>query len=181
MGYLTLILGCMFAQKTTELLRRIRRYKSIGYKVLVINYKHDTRYGTNCIASHDLDTEPSLTVERLDEVPEEQLGEHRVLVIDEGQFYPDLYEKVSVWADRYEDLHIVVSGLDGDAERRPFGEMLRLVPHAEEVMRVSAYCARCKDGTLAHFTKKIAGSGEVLEVGGADKYVPVCRKHFMNF
>ena len=50
MGHLTVLLGCMFAQKTTELLRRIRRFKSIGYNVLVINYSKDTRYGTDVIA-----------------------------------------------------------------------------------------------------------------------------------
>ena len=32
MGYISLIIGCMFSQKTTELLRRIKRYKSIKYK-----------------------------------------------------------------------------------------------------------------------------------------------------
>jgi thymidine kinase len=37
MGHLTVLMGCMFAQKTTELLRRIRRFKAIGYKVLVVN------------------------------------------------------------------------------------------------------------------------------------------------
>ena len=178
MGYLTLILGCMFAQKTTELLRRVRRYRSIGYKVLVVNFAHDTRYGEGCIASHDIDKVPALQVERLSEVPESELGDHKVLVIDEGQFYPDLLEKVADWADRFADLHIVVSGLDGDAERRPFGQMLQLVPHAEEVMRLSAYCSRCADGTLAHFSKKIAGGAEQVEIGAADKYIPVCRRHF---
>lgn len=179
MGHLTVIMGCMFAQKTTELLRRIRRYRSIGYSVLVINYADDTRYGTDCIASHDIDKFPALTVRQLTDVPEETLGTHRVLVIDEGQFYPDLVEKVATWADKYDDLHIVVSGLDGDARRRPFGGLLELIPHAEEVVRLSAYCSTCADGTVAHFSKKIAVGGEQVEVGAADKYIPVCRKHYL--
>lgn len=180
MGHITLIIGCMFAQKTTELLRRVRRYRSIGYKVLVVNYAHDIRYGSNCIASHDIDKVPALAVEKLEEIPESELGNHRVLVIDEGQFYPDLLAKVSSWADRYDDLHIVISGLDGDAERRPFGQMLQLVPHAEELVRLSAYCSVCADGTLAHFSKKIAGSAAQVEIGASDKYVPTCRKHFLT-
>jgi len=56
MGHLTVLMGCMFAQKTTELLRRIRRSKAIGHKVLVVNYVGDTRYGTDRIASHDVDS-----------------------------------------------------------------------------------------------------------------------------
>lgn len=180
MGHLTVIMGCMFAQKTTELLRRIRRYKSIGYSVLVVNYADDTRYGSNCIASHDIDKFPATTVKCLADVPEEALGSHRVLVIDEGQFYPDLVEKVAAWADKYDDLHIVVSGLDGDALRRPFGGLLGLIPHAEEVVRLSAYCTVCADGTVANFSKKIAGNtGIQVEVGAADKYIPVCRRHYL--
>lgn len=179
MGHLTVIMGCMFAQKTTELLRRIRRYRSIGYSVLVINYADDTRYGTDCIASHDIDKFPALTVKQLADVPEEALGSHRVLVIDEGQFYPDLVEKVAAWADKYDDLHIVVSGLDGDARRRPFGSLLELIPHAEEVVRLSAYCATCANGTVANFSKKITGGEEQVEVGAADKYIPVCRRHYL--
>jgi hypothetical protein len=57
MGYISLIIGCMFSQKTTELLRRVRRYKSIGYKVLVVNYIGDNRYGKDCVSSHDKDVE----------------------------------------------------------------------------------------------------------------------------
>jgi len=178
MGHLTVIMGCMFAQKTTELLRLIRRYRSIGFKVLVVNYKHDTRYGEGVIASHDLDTVPAMAVERLGDLDEETVKGYDVVVIDEGQFFGDLYEKVTDWADNSR-LQIVVSGLDGDAERRPFGDMLRLIPHAEHLLRLSSYCAVCRDGTAAHFSKKVAGDkGQLEDVGGADKYLPVCRKHY---
>ena len=40
---LELIIGCMFSGKSTELIRRIRRYQSIGKKVCVINHNADTR------------------------------------------------------------------------------------------------------------------------------------------
>ncbi len=185
MGQLTLIIGCMFAQKTTELLRQIRRYSSIGYRVRVVNYKEDTRYGENCISSHDVDQHPAQCVERLSEL-EGQLGDVDVLVIDEGQFFGDLYECVTRWCDTL-PLHVIVCGLDGDAARRPFGDVLRLVPHAENLMRLSAYCAECRDGTHAHFTLRtvmseadpLRASEEQKAVGGADMYKPVCRRHYL--
>ena len=100
MGHLSLIIGCMFAQKTTELLRRVRRYQSIGYKVLVVNYVADTRYGTNRIASHDKEFEKAVCVERLALLEAEvRSGEYQVLAIDEGQFFSDLFEKITQWAD----------------------------------------------------------------------------------
>ncbi len=179
MGHLTVILGCMFAQKTTELLRHIRRFKSIGFKVLVINYAHDTRYGSNVIASHDLDTVPARSVLHLGEITDEDIAAYDVIVIDEGQFFDDLRTKVESWVDTHEKLQVVVSGLDGDAGRRPFGQMLDLVPLAETVLRLSSYCAMCRDGTAAHFTKKVGGSSDTVEIGAADKYVPVCRRHWL--
>lgn len=181
MGYLSLLLGCMFAQKTTELLRRIRRFKSIGYEVLVVNYVGDTRYGTQQIASHDNESYDARSVSCLEEVRGDiESGRYQVLVIDEGQFFPDLYMCVMSWADRL-PVHILVAGLDGDSERRPFGDMLKLVPLAEEVERLSAFCAVCRNGTPGYFSKYVAGKKEgQVEIGGADRYLPVCRLHFLE-
>jgi thymidine kinase len=183
MGHLTLLIGCMFSQKTTELLRRIRRYKSINYKVLVVNYIGDTRYGNECIASHDKEIEKAACVELLKSVDHlVRSGEYNVIAIDEGQFFKDLYEYVTAWADEL-PVHIVISGLDGTSERTAFGDMLRLIPHAEEVERLSSFCSVCCDGTVATFSKYF---GEVpkdengVAIGGAEAYRPVCRKHFLK-
>jgi thymidine kinase len=178
-----MILGCMFAQKTTELLRRVRRYKSIGYKVLIVNYVGDTRYGKECIASHDKEVEQAVCVEKLKDIETlVRSGQYNVVAIDEGQFFSDLHQYVTKWADEL-SVHIVISGLDGTSERAPFGDMLRLIPHAEEVERLSAFCAICRDGTVAVYSKYCANipkdeSG--VAIGGMETYKPVCRKHFLN-
>jgi len=178
MGHLTVLLGCMFAQKTTELLRRIRRTKAIHQSVLVVNFAGDTRYGANQIASHDVDTERAICVRKLEAVEAfVRSGTYQMIVIDEGQFFEDLFERVTAWADEL-PIHIVVAGLDGDSELRPFGSLLNLVPHAEEVVRLSAFCGLCKDGTEAHFSKCVKAKADQVLVGGADSYIPVCRKHY---
>jgi len=180
MGYLTVLMGWMFAQKTTELLRRIRRYEAIGYKVLVVNYAQDTRYGTHKIVSHDKTSCDATTVLRLAEVETEvQKGLYQVVVIDEGQFYGDLYECVTRWADTTR-VHVVVAGLDGDSDRKPFGDLLRLLPMAEEVERLTAFCSVCKDGTTACFSKCVKAKTQQVEIGGADTYMPVCRTHYLE-
>ena len=179
MGHLSLLIGCMFAQKTTELLRRIRRYQSIGYRVLVINYIADTRYGTECIASHDKETEQAMCVHRLYDV-DALVHDYQVVVIDEGQFFPDLFEYVTKWADTL-PIHIVVAGLDGTSERTPFGDMLRLIPHAEEVERLTAFCSVCCDGTIAIYSQYTGiVSEDNIIIGGAEVYRPVCRKHYLG-
>jgi thymidine kinase len=183
MGHLNLITGCMFAQKTTELLRRVRRYKSIGYKVLLVNYIGDNRYGNDCIASHDKEIEKAVCVELLKSVDHlVRSGDYNVIAIDEGQFFGDLYDYVTRWADEL-PVHIVIAGLDGKSDRTPFGDMLRLIPHAEEVERLTAFCAVCRDGTVGVFSKYFGEAPKDengVAIGGAESYRPVCRKHFLN-
>jgi thymidine kinase len=45
--------------------------------------------------------------------------------------------------------HVIVTGLDGDYQRNPFGDMLKLIPLADKVDKLYALCAICKDGTEA--------------------------------
>ena len=180
MGHLSLLIGCMFAQKTTELLRRVRRYQSIGYQVLIVNYSADIRYGTNRVSSHDKEFEQAMCVERLADIEDlVRSSTYQVLAIDEGQFFGDLYEKITAWSDEL-PIHIVVSCLDGTFQREPFGELLRLIPHAEEVERLSAFCSVCKDGTIAVYSKCTSANASTITIGGAELYQPVCRRHFLS-
>jgi thymidine kinase len=180
MGHLSLLIGCMFAQKTTELLRRVRRYQSIGYKVLVINYIGDTRYGKECIASHDKEVEKAICVSTLAEVDSMARSQaFQVIVIDEGQFFPDLLQYVTMWADTL-PVHIVVAGLDGTSERKPFGDMVNLIPHAEEVERLTAFCSVCGDGTIANYSQYKGSVTKEIVIGGTEIYRPVCRKHYLE-
>ncbi len=189
MGHLTVVIGCMFAQKSTELVRRIRRYRSIGYQVLVVNSYRDTRYQNRDgedggsgggIVTHDEKREEGVMARNLSEVEEQiRTGRFQAVVVDEGQFFSDLFDCVTRWADEIEGLDIVVAGLDGTFQREPFGDMLRLIPHAEEVVRLSALCARCRDGTKAVYSRRRGVAGQdVMVVGAGEYYEPVCRRHY---
>ena len=52
-GRIELVLGPMFSGKTSELLRRVRRYGHARKSCLCVKYKADTRYSDGCIATHD--------------------------------------------------------------------------------------------------------------------------------
>ena len=52
-GSLELIIGNMFSGKSSELIRRINREKSINKKILVVNFISDNRYSSNSVATHD--------------------------------------------------------------------------------------------------------------------------------
>ena len=53
-GRIELILGCMFAGKSTEMLRRVRKHEITGKKVLIVKFSADMRYSDKCeVVTHD--------------------------------------------------------------------------------------------------------------------------------
>ena len=94
LGNIQLILGCMFSGKTSELIRRIQRYKSIQKKVLFVNYMEDTRYNNkineNNIYTHDKVGCEGIYLSKLSSLID-KIGEYDVFVINEGQFFEDIF------------------------------------------------------------------------------------------
>lgn len=183
---LELLIGPMFAGKSSALLSIVRRHRALGWSVMVITHSCDTRYGSDPqIVNHDQQRCPAIATNELMpllEAPE--YLQSRLVVVEESQFFGDLVSFVKKAVDE-DQKHVVVVGLDGDAQRRPFGHVLELVPHADRVTKLTSLCKWCADGTPAIFTAAIseeavhsAAAGEAC-VGAGDKYVPVCRKHYL--
>jgi len=179
MGRLELIVGNMFSGKSSELIRRINRERSISKKILVINYIGDNRYSKDSISTHDLTKVKCLKLEKLMSLNENIINGYDSFFIDEGQFFTDLYPFVKIAVEKY-NKHVVVSGLDGDSNRNPFGDIIKLIPICDTIDKLTAYCIKCNNGTLGPFTKKISASNTIVDIGGIDKYLPVCRNHYHN-
>ena len=96
-----------------------------------------------------------------------------------GQFFSDLYD-FCYKAVEIDCKLVVVSGLDGDFQRKAFGQLLDLIPLADRVDKLSALCTRCHDGTAAIFSKRVVKGTEQIAVGGLDSYIPVCRFHYQE-
>ena len=178
-GRLELIIGNMFSGKTSELVRRINREKSINKKILIINYIDDNRYSSDSIATHDQIKIKCLKVKDLYKVTN-IISQYDSFFIDEGQFFKDIYSFVKTLVDIHKK-HVVVCGLDGDFNRNKFGDIITLIPLCDTVDKLCAYCSKCNNGTLAPFTKKIKSGNQIIDIGSDDKYIPVCRYHFFNF
>lgn len=182
---LELLIGPMFAGKSSALLSIVRRHKALGWSVCVITHSCDTRYGTDQVVNHDQQRCPAIATSSLMpllEMPEYQLS--RLVVVEEAQFFADLVPFVTRAVDG-NGKHVVVVGLDGDAERKPFGRVIDLIPYADRITKLTAMCKLCADGTPAIFTfaatddaAASAAMGEAC-VGAADKYMPMCRKHYL--
>ncbi|XP_061736886.1 thymidine kinase, cytosolic [Nerophis ophidion] len=170
-GQIQIIFGPMFSGKSTELMRRVRRFQIAQYCCLVVKYAKDTRYSDTGMATHDKNTMEAVAANRLSDV-RSAASQASVIGIDEGQFFPDTVEFCEEMANLGKT--VIVAALDGTFQRKPFGNILNLVPLAESVVKLHAVCMQCYKE--AAYTKRIGAEKEVEVIGGADKYQAVCRK-----
>jgi thymidine kinase len=165
----------MFSGKTTELMRRITRFRLAKLDCAVIKYNADTRYSVEDACTHDDRKLSAIPAERLEDVYQ-QVKNMDVVGIDEGQFFPDIVAFSERLAN--EGKIVIVAALDGTFQRKPFGTVLELVPLAESVHKLSAVCMECFNP--AAFSKRIGSDQRVQVIGGAETYLAVCRRCFLS-
>jgi thymidine kinase len=172
-GYLELIVGCMYSGKTTRLLELYNMYALCDIQCCVINYCGDKRYHQTKLSTHDLRTIDSINTQYLNDVINENIEKFEVFLINEGQFFDDLYQVVAKLVDEHHK-KVYVCGLDGDFERKKFGQMLDLIPICDKITKHFAICGKCKDGTKACFSLRLTKETQQVCIGSSN-YVPVCR------
>jgi thymidine kinase len=174
----------MWSGKTFHIIRLARRYRAIGKRVLFVDHVSDNRYldsdlSTPVVVTHDGIKEKCIFLENLHsllQIPE--YADAQVVVIEEAQFFPDTYDFISRECD-ISGKEFIVSGLSGDYQRKPIGDILTLIPHAEFVDKLNGLCNQCKDGTVGCFTQRHTDSNhEQIAIGAGDMYDCVCRKHY---
>lgn len=171
----------MFSGKSSYALAYVRRQRAIGKRVIVIKPNIDNRYTNESImVTHDGDSVKCLNWHT--DVPLcgfAQGNAYDCIVIEEAQFFTHLNHACYGFVFELKK-DVLVVGLDGDANRNKFGEVLDCIPYATTVTKLHSFCSVCRDGTPAPFTKKIdlqVENTQQVDVGGAEKYVAVCLKH----
>jgi thymidine kinase len=167
----------MFSGKSTELLRRTSRLEAIGKNVLYINHIYDTRTD-DYIQTHSNTKKFSKKLLNLYDINYDELDSADVLAIDEAQFFTDLHSYV-LYAEQ-KNKHIIIAGLDGDYNRKPFGDILQCIPLCDNVVKLTAMDMIDKDGTEAIFSKRVIDDNAQISVGATDKYIAVSRKNYLR-
>ncbi len=170
-GQIQLILGPMFSGKSTELIRRIRIYSVSNLKCLVVKYINDNRYSHENVSTHDNFHLPAVSTDKLNSLNEKLVKSSNVIGIDEGQFFPDIVD----FCDRNanDGKIIIVAALDGTFQRKPFGEVLNLVPLSDSVIKLNSVCMDCYRS--APYTKRLIKNNKIEIIGSSDIYRCVCR------
>lgn len=178
-GKLTLITGCMFSGKTTNVIILAQKALEERKSIEIYYPEIDTRYTKNYITSHDWIQLPSKALP-IDTVSMNIEGKE-VIFLDELHFFKDTILKAvdEVVAG---GVDVVVSGLDKDFRGDQFPITKELIKKADEVIRLEAKCVVCQKP--ATFSQRIVGDhfaskdDKTIVVGGEEMYEARCAEHF---
>lgn len=175
-GYLEIIIGPMFSGKTSRLIELHKQFTFCNIPVLTINHTYDNRYHSSMLSNHDKSMIECIQLNKLDDIWMSSINPQylpaQVILINEGQFFPDLYDTVLKMIK--DNKKVYIAGLDGDFQRKKFGQMLDLIPLCDTVTKLTSLCNICKNGNLGIFSKRITNETEQTVIG-SDNYIPVCR------
>lgn len=181
-GYLEIIMGPMFSGKTTRIIELHKQYTYCNIPVILINHVSDVRYGeNNMITTHDQHSIKGYQTSCLKDfitLNEQLYSNSRAILINEGQFFPDLYETVLRMVEK-DGKRVHIAGLDGDFKRNLFGSLNTLIPVADKITKLFALCAICKNGSKALFSHRIVENDSQVMVGSSI-YQPLCRKCYLQ-
>lgn len=176
-GSIKLFIGCMFSSKTSSMCNEVEKYHIANKLCVIVKFAADTRYdslathgGVVTHAGREHHKIPIVRASRLTDVFDE-ISEYEIIGVDETQFFPDNVEVLQRLANMGKI--VIAAGLDGNYLGKPFGRMAEIFPIAEEIIKLKAVCMKCCAD--ASFTQRIAGGDQEVEIGGADKYLAVCR------
>jgi len=176
-GYLELAIGPMFSGKTTWLTNMHKQCTYCNMHVMVINFAGDTRYASAAealLSTHDRTMIPCImcsTIAELETEHGDELSRAEVLLINEGQFFPDIMRVLGhVDAGK----RIYICGLDGDFEKKRIGSLLDLVPHCDKVCKLTSLCSICRNGKEAIFSFRTTQETDQIVIG-VNNYIPLCR------
>ena len=175
-GWIEVICGGMFSGKTEELIRRAKRAKIAGQKVLVVKPKTDNRYSDTEVVSHNDTAIPSVVVSKSNQIIDLS-NDFQVICIDEAQFFDNEIVNIANQLANHQK-RVIVAGLDMDYEGKPFGPMPYLLAVAEFVTKLHAICS--KSGMLASYSQRVVEGTEQVMVGEYDAYEPRARHCFSH-
>lgn len=186
-GYLALYMGPMYSGKTSKLLELYKQYDFCNIKTLVINYEKDTRYSSDMLSTHDKKMIPCKKALKLSDIADilnetilssttnnnKDFIDCDVILINEGQFFEDIVEWVSIAIGPKYNKKIHICGLDGDFKREKFGNWLDLIPLSDKVEKLTSFCSNCRKNP-AIFSYRLSNETEQTVIGSSN-YVPLCR------
>lgn len=177
-GWIEIVTGPMFAGKSEELIRRIKRLEYAKKKVLVFRPRIDNRYSLDEVVSHSNNRRKSIVIDAAKNILPYISEDTYAVVIDEIQFLDHELIPLSEHLANI-GIRVILGGLDSDFRGEPFDVTSEMMARAEFVTKLTAICVRC--GSPATKTQRIVNGkpahylDPIVVVGAAEAYEPRCR------
>ena len=178
----------MNAGKSTTLLQADFNYRERGMETLLFTAALDNRAGEGVIASriglqidarrYEQDTDIRSEVE--DELKKRKLN---CVLLDEAQFLTraQVVQLASICDDL--DIPVLAYGLRTDFQANLFEGSAHLLALADTLVELKAVCDCGRKATMnlrVDSEGRAVAQGASIEIGGNDRYISLCRRHFMD-
>lgn len=188
MAQLYFYYSAMNAGKSTSLLQSSYNYQERGMRTLVFTAEIDDRYSLGQISSRIGLSSPAEVFNYKTNLFAAVAAAHRqqtvhCMLVDECHFLSR--EQVAELCEVVDELNIPVLcyGLRTDFRAEPFTGSLWLLAWADKLIELKTvcYCGRKANRVLRIDEKdKAVSDGQQVVIGGNNRYLSVCRKHFIK-
>jgi thymidine kinase len=178
--------SAMNAGKSTVLLQSSYNYRERGMRTLLFTPAIDTRYGTGRIESRIGLSSSAISLAVGDNLLTRARTEHAnapvgCVLIDEAQFLTtEQVWQASEVADKL-DIPVLCYGLRTDFQAKLFPGSAALLGLADTLTELKTICHCGRKATMNLRVDAIGRGvreGAQVEIGGNDRYLAVCRRHF---
>jgi len=176
----------MNAGKSTALLQSSYNYQERGMRTMVLAPEFDDRYGSGKVTSRigiEAEAVTFLPEDNLFSVVESACDPEPLncVLIDEAQFLTrDQVVQISDVTDKL-NIPVLAYGLRTDFRGEPFEGSKYLLAWSDNLKELKAICHCGSKATMVvRFDENgvAVREGSQIEIGGNDRYVSMCRKHF---
>ena len=175
--------GAMGSSKTANALMARFNFEERGQKTLLVKPRLDTRDGDHVVVSRIGLSYPCIYFDELRELGVMELQQNACIIVDEAQFLTK--EEVHYLVHLVDDLDIPVLcyGLMADFRGELFAGSYELTVMADKLEEIRTVCWCGKNAAFnARFDEngKVVKEGAQVVLGANDKYIALCRKHWMR-
>jgi len=176
----------MNAGKSTALLQANHNYLERGMKTKMFTFSGDNRYEENKIVSRigisaDANSFSEATDLFQNLIEDKELKKIKCVLIDEDQFLKkNQVEQLGKIVDEL-DIAVLAFGIRTDFQGELFEGSKYLLAWADNLKEIKTVCWCGRKATMVvrlGSKGNILSEGQQLEIGGNEKYVPLCRAHF---
>src|SRR3990167_2472809 len=179
--------SAMNAGKSTVLLQSSYNYNERGMDTVLYTPLIDNRFGVGKIASRIGLEKPAIAIDKTFDIfisVKKQLASNaniQCVLIDEAQFLTKQQIEQLTHICDFLNIPVLAYGIRSDFRAEPFEGSVYLMAWADSVIEIKTICHCGKKATMnmrIDSDGRAVTEGEQVDIGGNEKYIATCRKHF---